>query len=455
MVQKTISAVIASLALMMGSIGVRPVAAQELELAADPVFLVETIVVENAERISPDIVISESLLEEGKEYAETELRDAVYRIVRLPFILDASFSLRKGSERGRYELVITLDETRLWFFGLESIDTYWEEPISVNGLSTTDRTEASVALGGRRWAVGRQGLFFLALGGNDGTLTVGYQQFNLFDRDIFVSGSLSLADCNRDREGPDDPGDEGCRTELTSLGLDPTFSTWSFDGDGAKADLTLEVPMRGNHSLRVRYSARSIENGIRRPAFEPTSFIRFRDRVDVGLNVSWVYNSVDDPVFPTDGTVVEAGGDLKALAAEFGAHPRMESYQFGALVSATRYRPVHRRQAVWLRLDAFLGLADVENLPLEGGRRVDDDLEVYDARATLGHSLFLVQSRENGKVRDLRWESDLALFASGTSPDFDQPDNPLEGWRLTSSLAYRNRWGVFRIGASYFASGMR
>ena len=133
----------------------------------------------------------------------------------------------------------------------------------------------------------------------------------------------------------------------------------------------------------------------------------------------------------------------------------MESWQLGALFTATRYRPVRERQAIWFRLNGFAGRSEVENVPLEGSRLINDDLGVFEARATVGHSLFLVQSRKKDRVRDLRWESELAVFANRTTPDFDQVDNPLNGLRVTSSLAYRNRWGVFRLGFSYFASESR
>ena len=49
-------------------------------------------------------MIAESLLEEGKEYSVKALHSAMGRIVRLPFILDALFSLGRGSVRGKYRL---------------------------------------------------------------------------------------------------------------------------------------------------------------------------------------------------------------------------------------------------------------------------------------------------------------------------------------------------------------
>ncbi len=430
-------------------------AAPPLLGAGPPSFFIETISVENATRISPEIVISESLLEPGTAYTELELRDAVHRIVRLPFILDAEFSLRKGSERDHYELVITLDETRRWFFSLDSVDTFWSEPISVNGTSTTRVTEASVALVGRRWAVGRQGLLFAALGGTDGTLTVGYQHFDLFDRDIFLSTSLSVADCDQPPDGPNDPGDEGCRTELEPLGLDPTASTWSLSGEGIHGALSFGVPLSGNRSIQVRADGRRVQSGIRRRAFDPAGFLRFESRHDAHLNVSWVQNSVDDPVFSTAGSLVEIGLDGRWIDAEIEQTIQMKSRQLGILVSGTWYRPWGRRHAFSLGLRGFAGASRLENVPIPGSGLVDDDLDVFEASVTLGHGLFLLQSRKRDRVRDLRWESSAEAFVLGTSPNYDQLDNPLAGLRLTSGLAYRNRWGVFRFGFSYLTSGQR
>lgn len=445
-------AVLLALAVLAAALGAPPPLAAA---SSPPAFFIETITVENAAHVSPEIVVSESLLEAGRAYTEVELRDAVHRIVRLPFILDAEFSLRKGTERDQYELVITLDETRRWFFSLDSVDTFWSDPISVNGTATTDRTEASAALAGRRWAVGRQGLFFAALGGTDGTLTVGYQHFDLFDRDIFLSTSLSLADCDQPTEGPNDPGDEGCRTELEPLGLDPTASTWSFSGEGLHGALTLGVPLEGNRSIQVRAETRRIDSGIRRYAFAPVGFLRFDHRTDTHLNVSWVQNSVDDPVFPSAGSLVEVGLDGRGLDAEINRSFTMRSRQLGVLFSGAWYRPWGHRQAFSLGLRGFVGGSRLENVPIASFGLVDDNLSVFEGSVSLGHGLFLVQSRKHDRVRDLRWESSAEAFVLRTSPDFDQIDNPFAGLRLTSGLAYRNRWGVFRFGFSFLTAGQR
>src|SRR5215207_2079531 len=92
-----------------------PAQAQE-ETPQEPArFLIETVTVEGPKEAPANIVRAETLLREGGTYTEDQLRQAVYRVHRLPFVLDASFSLRKGSQRGAYELVIQANTAR-WFF---------------------------------------------------------------------------------------------------------------------------------------------------------------------------------------------------------------------------------------------------------------------------------------------------------------------------------------------------
>jgi hypothetical protein len=86
--------------------GARPVA-----------FVVERIVVEGARRGSEKIVIAELLLTLGNAYTEGQLREALHRVRRLPFVVEADFALRKGSQRGRVELVVTVSEAWPVFFG--------------------------------------------------------------------------------------------------------------------------------------------------------------------------------------------------------------------------------------------------------------------------------------------------------------------------------------------------
>src|ERR1051326_2114978 len=83
-------------------------------------FFIERIEVRNATRVSPQVVIAESLLHEGTTVTEGELRAASQRLARLPFLLSADFTLEKGSSRDKDVLVIKVVETKPFFFLLDA-----------------------------------------------------------------------------------------------------------------------------------------------------------------------------------------------------------------------------------------------------------------------------------------------------------------------------------------------
>jgi hypothetical protein len=63
-------------------------------------FLLEMITVEGPREAAGRIIEAETLLRAGQSYTEADLGQAVARVQRLPFVLDADFSLRKGSALG-------------------------------------------------------------------------------------------------------------------------------------------------------------------------------------------------------------------------------------------------------------------------------------------------------------------------------------------------------------------
>lgn len=423
-------------------------------------FYVETITVEGVTTFAPEIVVAESLLEEGRTYSESELRDALHRIKRLPLVLDADFSLRKGSERDRYELVISIRETRRWFWGLDLDFTGWSEPVSVNGVESTDSTYSSIGLIGRRFAAGRHGIVYGALGGTDGTLQLGYSHYDLFGRGGFVSISFGWADCARDADTPPSPsdvGDSGCQTETVGRGLDPTYSNWSALADTVRLRLTVGYPLGGNRSLRLKGSYRATESGLRRLALDtdPGRLSLFSDRHEVELNLSWVLNSVDDPVFPTRGALVEAGLDLRTLDADLVQYditgpPSLvlaasRSRQLALLATATRHWPSGERGALTLGGELLIGRSRIRDLPTYDLELIRGDVSVWSASASAGFGLFLKRVHSGERWRDLRWESTAQLFASGISPSLGQEQAPGYGFRVATGLTYRNTWGVMRF----------
>ncbi len=385
-----------------------------------PSFFIETITVE-APRLSPEIVLSESLLRQGREYTESDLREAVHRINRLPFVLLAEFSLRKGSERGHYELMIKIYEARRWFFqfggewelndpiGLELIDPRVDNLLGDRIGETSDDAFSIV---GRRFAVGRRGLLFASFGTEEGVFAVGYQRYNLWNRNVLLS---------------------------LTIGGEDEIGNVLFAGNTLSARAQLGVPIRGNHALRfLARRERQDENFL---------FGGGIDREETEAEIAWVFNSLDDPVFPREGSLFEAGvtwSDLKDERIFFVVDDFIDRVDFserrlGTIVSAGRHWPLARRQSASASVRGFYG----------EGR---EDSTIWEAEASVGHQVFLTQRLELDNWRELRLETRLSALRqsfSDTSEFLGLGGVTLDGWQARTGLAYRNGWGLFRFFVSY------
>jgi len=382
-----------------------------------PSFFIEKITVET-ERLSPEIVVSESLLREGREYAENELREAVHRINRLPFVLLAEFSLRKGSERGRYELVVKVSETRRWFFQL-GLAYVLNDPFDrfqqVGEIDDRFRVEDddADALIGRRFAVGRRGLLFASFASEDGLFAIGYQRYNLWDRNILFSVTVA--------------GDGGGDAV----------------GKSRAVRAQLGIPLRGNHALRLLTGWNEEEARLFHLAggFESQK---------LETEVAWVFNSRDDPVLPREGSLFEAGltwlrtDDRQDFLDLDGGLVRVANTerQLGAIGTAARHWPLGNRQSVSAGIGGFVGDSFAGST-------------LFEVEAQVGHQVFLLRNLEAGKWREMRFETSLSglrqEFSSG-DPAFGLPTT-LDGWRLRAGLTYRSGWGLFRLVVDYAERG--
>jgi hypothetical protein len=381
-----------------------------------PSFHIETITVET-QRLSPEIVLSESLLREGEEYSEDELREAVHRISRLPFVLRAEFSLRKGSERDRYELVVRVFETRRWFFQTD-LTFALEDPIERFRFDSdfSDRNRAFGddldALVGRRFALGGRSLLFATFGSDEGTFAIGFQRYNLWDRNILFSISLG--------------GDE-------EIG-DVSTSEFSLAGRAQ-----LGIPIRGNHAIRLLLGWREFESKF--------TFGDF-DSEERQAEIAWILNSLDDPVLPREGSLFEAGltwVDVESHSRFFlpdGLPASSDSSDRGrgVIVGASRHWPLAENQSVSAGLRGFFS-------------ELSDGDQFRDLEATVGHQIFLLRNLELEKWRELRLETQISGLRreySLTRRDLGIPDVTQDDWSASVGLVYRNGWGLFRFAVNYY-----
>ncbi len=441
-----------------------------------PRFYVESVAVEGVRRASPEVIVSESLLEEGIAYTESELRQAVYRVGRLPFVLDATFSLAKGSERGKYSLLITVEEVRSLFFGTDLVYSAQGNALadaSPLGDELTDTLSAGIRLFAGR------GVLFAALAAGEG-LQVGYERYRLFGRPVLLRFAYARQAC--------------CVLGLQELGFDPTAAVWAAD-ESDRLELTIGVPLGGNHSLRFDGSRLETGSAARRP-LGGGEVVDARDVEQRELELAWVFDSTDDPVFPSRGDALTAAigvrwleGDLsRPLASEPSgavftpeASPlglshlrasgatRMSSRLVGLSVYGARHWPLSARQTVSLSLKLLLGRSAVENIPVpadlppapaasdrpadSGDRAVllleSGDVDTLEAGFGARYSLNLWQPSKLRRRGELRWETVAGLIYVETSPVFSSAAHPLWGVSLSTGIALRNTWGIFRIGFTF------
>jgi hypothetical protein len=441
-----------------------PAGAQE-ELPPEPAhFHIERITVEGPKEAAANIVRAETLLREGESYTEDQLRQAIYRIHRLPFVLDARFALRKGSQRGAYELLIEVEPAR-WFFYDNWLSAYkFGQPLDLEPPTFRfDREDSSASIGGlvgARLFVGRSGLLFASLDSLAG-IQAGFTQYNLLGRGILASAGLSFNAC--------------CVREVLPLGLDPTFSFWTFDSS-RQTSLGLSVPLGGPQSIQVALSERHGSAGERGQVlvdslvdFRPTDelfFLQDGKLVYRRAEAKWVFDTSDDPLLPTRGVSASAGieasqfkgSELTTLRFTPGSgvildvhQPPFSSKLVAAAVSGIRHWSVTPRQTVSATAHVSAGRSQVENLLVSDGVVPALNLDSYGASVGVRHGITLVRSRGLGNFTDLRVETGVELGAERISRRF--APNPLQRFLFSVGLIFRNQWGRVRIALSYLDVG--
>lgn len=394
--------------------------------APPPTFLIERITVEGTRHASPDLIVAESLLRAGQSYTETALRQGVYRVRRLPFVRAARFSLRKGSERGSYELVITVEETQRVFFGAEGFLSEGED-WALTGVGTV----------GARAFVGAHGVAFAAVQGDQ--LRVGYSHYNLLNRRVFASLEV----------GHTDDCCEGLTYDHTFGG--PNFDVRPLDTD--TADLTLGFPVARNQSVRLSLIASEAESFSLSTTLGPEGEIEERFPAEQRRRqgqLAWIYDTTDDPVVPSRGTLVSVAVAAAATEGEsrslFGSS-RSEEDAVGGSTSFRHHWPVSARQSLSLAGRLSLSRVDLESevccFPFT--QRFAADFSSESSAVEVGYATSVWSDERSRRLGDFRFEAHVtpsAFWSEGF-------ENATFLANLEAGLVFRNAWGTFRFRVFY------
>jgi hypothetical protein len=255
-------------------------------------YLVESLAVDGAGRESvKHVVVSESRLTPGRAYSEADIGQAVRRIKRLAFVLDARPLLRRGSAPGRYQLVFEIVET-------------------AHVLLSGDMGRASYSSGGV---------------GGDAALGLGVDKF-------FGSSSQVRSSIARRNEAGD--------FSLTQLGLG--FTKYDLIGEASRLDLDVMVsrevfgtqgrsanslsfvgslmrPVSANQSLCLRFASKVRRLREEVNTYDDASSTVGREGYSYQgtiqeLGLGWTYDTTDDPFAALAGTRLSSDATLQSHA---------------------------------------------------------------------------------------------------------------------------------------------
>ena len=375
------------------------VAAQEPE--GVPRFFIDSVAVEGVRWGSERVILAETRLQAGREYTEPELRDGAARATRLPFVLRVEPRIEKGAARGAYRLVLAVTETKPLFFGGSFLDEH-------------DQRDLQQFTAGARRFLGRSGMLHAAATTTfgDELFELGYTQYDLFGSGVFVAATLEYG-----AEVPAAPGEVSSATLAERL----------------TAQVVAGVPLRGNHALRATFLSVPVAVVSEEPREQqrPDEFLKFERATTTEL--SWIYDSTDDPLFTTRGMRGIVSGGRRNLPFVVPLAPvvlRSNHEHLWATADlrhvwslAPRHAITARFADTWLRRDfGPRGGHDLENTTLLG--------------ANYAYTMF-------PRLGDLRLEAGLVREWSRLENDDGQDSSSRTSARV--GLLFRNEWGVLRL----------
>lgn len=387
-----------------------------------PRFFIESINVNGGSPASERIVAAESRLRAGETYDEAQLRDAMARIQRLPFVISADFRLAKGSQFGRYVLVVDLQQMKPLFALAESTTSWIEQSRILPQPDGTfleeewlNQVRTNELVVGARTFVGKAGMLNAAaerVEHRHDRYTVSYTQYDLFGTRASLTALVSYLDDPgaRTRGAPNDRYDWHFRDNLT----------WEVIG---------VVPIGRNDSLRASWQ-RS-ERPISYFAVDDGEVQHIlRSLPQIRKEIFWIHDTTDDPLFPSRGTRITAGAtrtDTPTAGSTLLGRLKLDELK----VSAERSFALTQRQALTGGVN---------------GSDYDRVIRRYDAFARYSFDLW-------GRERTLR-NGDLRLELGADRVFTSIRENPFDAQStVRASVVYRNPWGVLRLTGQYLGWG--
>jgi hypothetical protein len=357
-------------------------------------FLIERIDVRHLVHASADVIRAESRLREGETYDESELRDANNRIKRLPFVLDAAFKLERGSVRDAYVLVVTVNETKPFFYLWDTV-FYKRRPF-------VELDTESAILAGARWFAARHDV-------------------------------LHVAAVVHHAERPFESDYASAQAGYTRYGLlgDRAFATLTADrmltsGNGQKLlpGAVIGISLAPKQTLTISYTAYDL------------SEFQSQRRTGHIFEARFAHNTTNHPFFPSEGTLLSIG-PVVARTDSATSVSLTHTLDAGVDAHAAEYWPLSARTTAAAVADG--GLIRVIT---RGG---SDDKRFTGYGSAM---LRLSRALHDPNDADVQTRAELTLRAVSHQRDVT-PFRRDSSLQLSAAWVHRNAWGVVRLGVGY------
>ena len=413
-------------------------AAAMAQEAAPARFFIERIEVRNAHRVAPQLVIAESLLREGNEYSENELREAAARLSRLPFLLSSDFALEKGTERGRHVLVINVVETKPFFFLLDgrlTLRNKNSQPVDYDFDPATQTNDGAL---GFRWFVGGRGIVHAGMSVRRGRQAfsssytaweVGYTQYDVIGTRAFVTVNLRV------------PVDSKSAKFVTP-------------------QIVAGIPLTTSQTLTFDYDDTVFENGTVRILGNDYR----NDLTERVLTLAWTYNTTNEPFVPTLGTFVRVAPfrtmrdrtTPHSVPVPIGGLPHFDviadhTSAEGADITGFRYWELSEINSVSAGLAGGWANVDQRRHPPLAGAPDSGSRQSYEVLQG-GYSRKL--HRFAPKNGESRLELDGRIVLTQLNPRkgaevFGAAPRHQRSYEASTNWVRRSLWGTLRLGVTY------
>lgn len=364
-----------------------------------------------AERTRPEIVIAEMRLPKGGTYTTDQIEQALYRVRRLPFVADATYTLEPGVSPGSRVLRVTIvDETRFSF------------NFDVQGVAQRGGYATALSEMGFRIFPARTGVLEIAPaatsfatgggngGGHLGDVRLQYRAYGL------IGGAYAVV---------------GATTKVTGSNrlISPT--------------VVVGTPLAQTQTIQARYS-------------------RGGDKTDNQsiAAVEWLWQRTDDPYFARNGFSLTAGPQWERtrIINDFtlgpSTHPvlvhtdtKIKGTGFG--LAAEEYWPLGESSAAWANAT---GTHFSERQTNNGTSLPTNRHDLGDAVVGVAHNF---DASRNNPLDQHRLRLELG---SGYHRDHTSYGGPgthafdRSGPEVMAGIAYRNRYGIFRLAVRWVSS---